>query len=516
MISLQTLLLLTLAQKPENFITVPEIKAQMYFLASDDMAGRDAGSLGGRIAANYIASEFARLGLKPVGDGQSYFQNLELMRYDLDAAAMGLAAKVNGVEKKFEYRKDFNWARQSGKNANVSGDLVFVGYGVNAPEYGYNDFAGMDLKGKILLVLNGEPQGNDPQSKFKGAWGTMHGYAHYKMEQLRKTGAAGVLLVTVGPPARLPRKASGPTNGGGGPENLISLNTSFWDIPAFSIRADVANQLLNGAKIEDLAREIDANGKPHSRVIAGVEVTMNKAVKNAQVVASRNVVGMLEGSDPTLTNEYVIVTAHYDHVGVLNGLIYRGADDNASGTIGVMQIARAFVEGKVRPKRSILFAVFEAEERGLLGAAYYVEHPIVPLAQTVANLNMDMIGRDEDSPTWNTTPEQNTNAVNIVGTLYNPGLRKVIEAKNRDIDLKLDYKTDGQDKEGWFARSDHFPFAVHSVPMVLFNTGENADYHTENDRPEKIDYTKMEKIVRLIFLTAEDLANRKDRIAFVR
>jgi hypothetical protein len=505
-----------LGQKPESLITVSDIKAQMYFLASDDMAGRDAGSLGGRIAANYIASEFARLGLKPVGDGQSYFQNLELVRYDLDAAGMGLSAKVNGVEKTFEYRKDFNWARQSGKPATVAGPLVFVGYGVNAPEYDYNDFSGMDLKGKILLVLNGEPQGNDPKSKFKGTWGTVHGYAHYKMEQLRKTGAAGVLMVTVGPPARLPRKASGPTNGGGGPENLISLNTSFWDVPAFTIRADVADQLLNGVKIEDLAREIDVDGRPHSREIAGVEVTLKKAVKNAQVVASRNVVGMLEGSDPALKNEYVIVTAHYDHVGVLNGLIYRGADDNASGTIGVMQIARAFVEGKVRPKRSILFAVFEAEERGLLGAAYYVEHPIVPLAQTVANLNMDMIGRDEESPTWNTTPEQNTNAVNVVGTLYNPGLRKVIEAGNQEIDLKLDFKTDGQDKEGWFARSDHFPFAIHSVPMVLFNTGENADYHTENDRPEKINYVKMEKIVRLIFLTARDVADRGDRIAFVR
>jgi hypothetical protein len=505
-----------LAQKPENLITVANIKAQMYFLASDDMAGRDAGSLGGRIAANYIASEFARLGLKPVGDGQTYFQNLELVRYDLDTAGLGLTAKVNGVEKSFEYRKDFNWARQSGKTATVSGGLVFVGYGVDAPEYGYNDFAGMDLHGKILLVVNGEPQGNDPQSKFKGMWGTVHGYPHYKMEQLRKTGAAGVLMVTVGPSARLPRKASGPVNGGAGPENLISLNTNFWDIPTFSVPAETANQLLNGLKIEDLRKEIDADGKPHSRAIEGVEVTMNKAVKNAKVVPSRNVVGVLEGSDPALKNEYVIVTAHYDHVGVMNGLIYRGADDNASGTIGVMQIAKAFVEGKVKSKRSIMFAVFEAEERGLLGAAYYVEHPIVPLAQTVANLNMDMIGRDEDSPTWNTTPEQNTNTVNVVGTLYNPDLRRVIDVNNRNIDLKLDYKTDTQDKEGWFARSDHFPFAIHSVPMVLFNTGENADYHTENDRPEKINYVKMDKIIRLIFLTAEDVANRRDRIAFVR
>ncbi len=509
-------LLAAFAQNPASLITQQDIKAQMYFLAADEMAGRDAGSSGGRIAANYIASEFARLGLKRIGDGGTYFQNLNLVQYDLDAANLSLKANVNGAEKVFAYRQGFNWARQSGNNAHVEGPIVFVGYGVNAPEYGYDDFAGIDMHGKIAVVLNGEPQGNDPNSKFKGTWGTVHGYAHYKLEQLRKTGAAGVLMVTDRKPSRLPRKASGPTNGGAGPENLVSLDGSFWDVPTFSITSDVADQLLGGLKVDDLRAEIDKDGKPHSRMINGVTVTMNKTVKNRKVVPSRNVVAMLEGSDPKLKDEVVIVTGHYDHVGVMNGRIYRGADDNASGTIGVMQIAKAFVEGKMRPKRSILFAVFEAEERGLLGAAYYVEHPLTPLNMTVANLNMDMIGRDEDSPTWNTTPEQNTNSVNIIGTLYNPGLRKMIEAGNRNIDLKLDFKTDGKDKEGWFARSDHFPFAIHSVPMVLFNTGEQADYHTENDTPDRINYPKMEKIVRLIFLTAVDVADAKERIAFVR
>ncbi len=154
-----------LGQKPESLITVSDIQAQMYFLASDDMAGRDAGSLGGRIAANHVASGLhVPQGLKPVGDGQSYFQNLELVRYDLDAAGMGLSAKVNGVEKTFEYLEGFQLgaAEREGEAAVSGSPLVFVGYGVNAPEYGYNDFAGIDLKGKILLVLNGEPQGNDP------------------------------------------------------------------------------------------------------------------------------------------------------------------------------------------------------------------------------------------------------------------------------------------------------------------------------------------------------------------
>ena len=181
-----------------------------------------------------------------------------------------------------------------------------------------------------------------------------------------------------------------------------------------------------------------------------------------------------------------------------------------------MQIAKAYVQGGVRPKRSILFVVFEAEEEGLLGAAYYVRHPIFPLKNTAANLNMDMIGRDEDSPTWKTPADQNRNSVNVVGTLYNPALAKTIERSNREIGLKLDYKTDARDPESWFARSDHFPFAIEGVPMVLFNTGEHPDYHTEQDTPERINYPKMEKIVRLIFLTSLDVANAGERIPFVR
>ena len=179
-----------------------------------------------------------------------------------------------------------------------------------------------------------------------------------------------------------------------------------------------------------------------------------------------------------------------------------------------MDVAEAFVEGNVRPKRSVLFVAYEAEERALLGSAYYIEHPIVPLDKTVANLNMDMIGRDETSATWNTTADQNRNSVNIVGSLYSSDLRSIIERSNQTTGLKLDFKTDGNDPENWFARSDHFWFATKSVPMVLFNTGEHPDYHTENDTWDRIDYPKMEKIVRLIFLTTEQLADSGPRPAF--
>ena len=162
-----------------------------------------------------------------------------------------------------------------------------------------------------------------------------------------------------------------------------------------------------------------------------------------------------------------------------------------------------------------MFLVFEAEEDGLLGAFHYVANPIVPLDKTVAVLNMDMIGRDEDSPTWNTRAADNVNGVNLIGTLYSPDMRKVVEAENRAIGLKLDYKTDADDREGWFSRSDHYPFAVKGVPVAFFNTGEHPDYHTANDTWDRINYPKMEKIVRLVYLSTRSLANSPSRPRFV-
>jgi Zn-dependent M28 family amino/carboxypeptidase len=224
---------------------------------------------------------------------------------------------------------------------------------------------------------------------------------------------------------------------------------------------------------------------------------------------------VLPGSDPKLNNEYVVVTGHYDHVGREGEFIYHGADDNASATAAVMAIAEAFRAQPKPPRRSVMFLVFEAEEDGLLGAFHYVANPVAPLESTVAVLNMDMIGRNEESSTWGTKAEQNENAVNVVGTLYNPELRRVIEAENRAIGLGLDYKTDADDREGWFSRSDHYPFAIHRVPMVLFNTGEHPDYHTANDTWDRINYPKIEKIVRLVYLTARHLAESDERPEFV-
>jgi len=503
-----------------NLIQAENLKARMQFLANTDLRGRGAGSPEARIAADYIASEFMRLGLKPVGDSNSYFQNFDTVRAWLDEAHTSLTVKTGTGEKTLMFGPDFNssWNPQTSDPSTVSASVVFAGYGIKAPEYGYDDLAGIDLHGKIAVILAREPQASDPNSKFKGKWDTVYSYVWSKAETLQKAGAAGILIVESKEDRRPPRLESGPPDylQPNGPLYGQSLTDGLWGIPFFSISAQVANSILSAkhTTVQDLQKEIDGNYRPDSFEIPGVSVTLTKAYEKREIMHMRNVVGLLEGSDPSLKNEAIVVSAHYDHGGMLGNRIYPGADDNASGTIGVLEIARAFVRGQIKPRRSILFVVFDAEERGLLGSFYYIDHPLVPLNQTVANLNMDMIGRNENSPTWNTTPDQNTNDVNVVGTLYDPGLRAIIENQDKSIGLKLDYKTDTDDREDWFARSDHYAFAEKSIPVAFFNTGEHADYHTENDTWDRIDYPKMEKIVRLIFLTAAQLSDSDQRIKF--
>jgi Zn-dependent M28 family amino/carboxypeptidase len=508
---------LAAGQRPVDLIQTNNIKAEMFFLSGDEMAGRKAASHEAHIAANYIASEFLRFGLKPMGEDGTYFQNFDLVTAWPDKQNLALVARQNAVEKIYQLDHDFDISDllESNNPATATGPLVFLGYGVNAPEYQYNDFSGIDLRGKIALVLTHEPQEFDPNSKFKGKWNTIHAYDVYKYEQIRKAGAAGLLIVRESSPHRPPDKPSAPHDWSM-PSPVVALAGSMWDLPIFGITEATANELLahSGKTIATLQKAIDGSFKPQSFLIPGVEITMKKALKERQVVHAGNVIALLEGSDRKLKDEYVVISAHYDHVGVVQGRIYRGADDNASGTIGLLESARAYTEGKVRPRRSILFVAFDAEEAGLLGAAYFAENPVLPLSKAAADLNMDMIGRDEDTPTWKLVPGQTSNSVNLVGTLYNPDLRRIIERNNQSIGLQLDFKTDTNDPEEWFDRGDQIIFATKSVPMVLFNTGEHPDYHTENDTWDKINYPKMEKIIRLMFLSSLEVANSDSRPRF--
>lgn len=504
------------AQQADRRILANSLKADVYFLSAEDMAGRKTASHEGRITGNYIASEFLRLGLKPLGDDGSYFQKYDLTVATQDDSNVSLTVRNGAEEKSYQLGHDFDltWLTQTTNPTKVSGEVVFLGYGVTAPEYGYDDLAHVDLHGKIAIILAHEPQESDPASKFMGKWHTYHAYDQYKWEDIQRAGAAGILTVEEKVQHRPPGSSSAPRQDWF-PEAIYSL-PGIWDLPVFEITQEVADELLHssGKTVDGLRKTIDSSFKPQSFELSGMTAELKKAYTNRHVVQARNVIGLLEGSDPKLKDEYVIVSAHYDHLGVVKGRTQFGADDNASGVAALLEIARAFVEGDVKPRRSILFVSFDSEEAGLLGAFYYGRNPVFPLGKAAAVLNMDMIGRNENTPSWKLSPRDTVRSVNVVGTLYSPDLRRDIEQQNNGVGLLLDFKTDTDDKEEWFARSDHYVFATYGVPSVLFNTGEHPDYHTENDTWEKLNYPKLEKITRLVFLTAADVANRDARPAF--
>ncbi|HEY8996820.1 MAG TPA: M28 family peptidase, partial [Edaphobacter sp.] len=296
-----------------------------------------------------------------------------------------------------------------------------------------------------------------------------------------------------------------------------ALSGEMWDIPTLLIKREIADQLLSPSNktTDALQASIDSTLKPHSFDVPQASVCINKAFTSIQPHQGRNVVALLEGSDPKLKSETVILTAHHDHMGESGGHIYHGADDNASGVSGMLSVARALVRGNVRPKRSVLFVSYDAEERIFLGSYFYVTHPLVPLAKTVAHLNLDMIGRDEDDANWPVPADRNRNMVNVLGTRYNPGLRSIIDSENAHENLKLDYKMDRVDPDSLWSRSDHFWFATLHIPQVEFQTGLHPDYHTENDSWDRINYPKTTHIARLVFRSVVDLANAPAAVSFV-
>ncbi len=501
--------------KAADLIQSADLQADIAFLASDDLKGRSAGSAEDHIAADYIATQFMRLGLKPAGDHGTYFQNMEIDTADVDRQHTTLTAKISGVAHTYAFNKDFHWSRQSLHPASACGGIVFAGYGIDAPEYGYNDFAGIDVKGKVVLVLGREPQANDANSKFAGTWDTYHAFYWEKVEEIRKRGAAGLLIVQDRVPRKVKRTRASSPRASGGPS--YALAGQMWDIPTFTITRDAADQLLapSGKTIDELQASIDRTMHPASMEVPASSACVSKSFTDVQTHNGRNVVALLEGSDPNLKSQAIIVTAHHDHMGVANGHIYNGADDNASGVAALLEIAKAFVRGGVHLKRSVLFIAYTGEERIFLGSYYYVTHPIIPLAQTVANINMDMIGRNENDANWPVPPDGNVNMVNVLGTRYNPGLRKVIDRENDRIGLKLDYKMDVVDPDSLWSRSDHFWFATLHIPQVEFQTGLHPDYHTDHDTWDRINYPKLTKIVRLVFLSVDELADSSEKVAFV-
>jgi len=460
------------------------------FLASDDLKGRASGSPELDKAADYIAAQFRSAGLRPMGDANTYFQKFELTT----GAQLGPNNDLQLNGRKLKINEDFVPIVFS-NSARFDGPLVFAGYGITSAAQHYDDYAGINVTGKVVLVLRHEPQESDPNSPFEGTNFTTHASFVNKTINAKQHGARGIIFISdvnhedeqVGPAT----KAS---------------DTDDLGLPAFHAKRQAFVALLKaaGKDLNTIQKQIDADLKPQSFELRDARVTISTDVVRTRKTV-RNVVAALPGSDPALRSEWVIIGAHYDHLGLgdrnslapsLAGQIHHGADDNASGTSGVIEIARLAGRNKDQWKRSVLFMTFAGEELGLLGSANFVSHPTIPLNSVMGMINMDMIGRITNDRLF----------VGGVGT--SPSFKPWLEDLNKSTHLTLDYSDSG------YGASDHQSFNAKKIPVLFFFSGLHTDYHKPSDTSDKINANGAVKVLSLVYLTADKMATDAKRLEY--
>lgn len=487
-------------------ITAARMKEYLKFIASDELEGRDTPSRGLDIAAMFIASHLANWGVKPAGDGGSYFQKFPLKRNKIDALATKL--QLNGQT--YHYGDDF-LSQYFGKAA--EGKVVFGGNGWVVKSKNINPYQGVDVRNKIIVITNSFPKG----VTFSGLTGK-EGVDWFDPITYAKANGAKAIVVFPGfntlASWQLTRQRQ--TENG---DVFKAENSDPHLIPIITVSPKLVAALFRGEK-ESGASILSRAWA--GETIDGFELKSEKKMDltvalKTEAVSTQNVIGIIEGSDPILKNEYVAVGAHYDHVGIGNSAgvdrIYNGADDDGSGTVAVMAIAEALSKGQ-RPKRSVLFIWHAAEEKGLWGSEYFTDHPTVPIGSIITQLNIDMIGRaqkpgDENHPVNKEMAKPNE--VFVVGSkLMSSELGLLSETVNKSfLNMSFNYKFDApDDPERIFYRSDHYNYARKGIPIIFYTDGSHVDYHQPSDSVETIDFAQMERVTRTIFATTWELANR--------
>ena len=465
------------------------------YLSSDAMKGRGSGSPELTQAATYIADQFKKIGLEPLNS--TYFQPFEAAV----GAEMGRnneLALAGASRRSYRLRQDFiplSFSAAAEKSAGVA----FVGYGITAAEYNYDDYAGIDVTGKVVLVLRHEPQEEDEQSVFRGRQITRHAGLVNKAITARNHGAAALVLVNDPVPHSDDRLI--PFGRIDGPSDL--------GIPVLQVKQSVAENWLRSANrsLDDLQKEIDRDLSNRSFLLpSDVEVKIRTEVSQKKSIL-RNVIGFLPGTDPALRDQVIVIGAHYDHLGLGEedslspsavGQIHHGADDNASGTAGMMELARFYSEPENRLRHSMLFMGFSGEEVGLLGSAHYVEAPLIPPERTIAMINLDMIGR----------VSRNRLYVGGVGT--SPQFRQWIQEENQSGEFQLDFSDSG------YGASDHMSFVRRDIPVLFFFSGLHADYHKPTDTWDKQQPEETAKVLSLVSRVAKRIDATSERLQFVR
>ncbi len=478
-------------------ISADNMEAILSFLASDELEGRGTAQRGLQIAAKFLASQYTLAGYGPAPGQRSMLQTFFVLESKLDpATSISVNLNENGskISRRYVLHTDFYIRGQGTQSFNIEAPVAFAGYGITASESGYDDYKGLKAQGKILLFLSGRPKFVKPGAAARS--GRRGGSA--RVAAAEKAGAVAIVTIAT---RSIPEQMARYRRFLGRPS--YSLQNAERSLPRFTVSAEVANEILaaGGLSVEALKEKIDASEKPGSFVVKNATMTLDVRI-NTEPKKTQNVVAYLEGSDPELKSEVVAFGAHYDHVGISeDGTIYNGADDDGSGTTGILEIARAFAGNPERPKRSLLFISHTGEERGLLGSRYYTENPVIPLESTVTMLNVDMIGRNED------------NEVYVIGSDFiSTELHDIGEEANQVVGLTLDYKYNTlDDPERFYYRSDHYHYAKNDIPIIFYFTGTHEDYHKETDDVRKIKFDKMQAIARLIYLTGWKVANLDHR-----
>jgi hypothetical protein len=460
-------------------ITAADLKKHLYIVASADFEGRETATEGQRKAAAYIENDFRSLGLQP-GNGSNYQLFYPVFQDSLENAEL----TINDQD--FKLNQDFFLNTAANYNAELNaGEIVFAGYGIS--DSTRNDYKGLDVKGKIVLVTGGFPAG------YPAPLGRGTQYA--KQEAAQKNGAAAVLVIQPKVPQMLLSVK--------GNMSMTFYKKNIYP-NSFYITEKVAQALVGNDYTAIASGKITSKTYP-----VDVRMLVKKATLRLQ---SSDVLGFLEGTD--LKDQIVVLSAHYDHLGKKGDVIYYGADDDGSGTVSILELAEAFAKAKAAgkgPRRSILFLANSGEEKGLFGSEYYSEHPTYPLARTTVDLNIDMIGRIDPHRTIG----DSTNYVYVVGDdKLSTDLKPISEGINKKYSkLELDYRyNDPKDPDRIYYRSDHYNFARKGVPIIFYFDGIHNDYHKPTDTPDKINYDIMEKRARFVFFTAWEMANRNEML----
>ncbi|HND20217.1 MAG TPA: M20/M25/M40 family metallo-hydrolase [Acidobacteriota bacterium] len=447
-------------EKAMKSIRAETLRAHVRFLADDLLEGRGPGTRGAELAARYIASQFETYGLEPAVNG-GYYQNVPIVNIKAEAPTAKMEAAAGGKKEVLTYGEEFTVQSGLGEtDVDIHrAEVVFVGYGITAPEMNWDDYKNVDVKGKIVMSLVNDPPSEDPKF-FGGPAMTYYGRWVYKYEEAARHGALGVVLVHTTESASYPWQVVQSSNTG----NRSELARDASSPPVVKVKSwvnyDSAFRFakLGGHNLQELEKQ--AQKREFQAVPLGIHLNVSFKSQVTQL-NSPNVAGLLRGSDPELSKQFIVFTAHYDHLGLRErnpgDKIYNGALDNASGVAGLLAVAEAMSQMTTKPKRSILFLSVTAEEQGLLGAQYYAEHPIYPLLQTAANVNLD--GLNIWGETRDFTPMGSERST----------LGKTIDGLAAKLNLKM--RPDPFPEKGFFFRSDHFCFAKVGVPCVSVNNG---------------------------------------------